>query len=114
MRAKVLLSLALSALFLSFGFCVEAQQAKKVPRLGYVALRASPSSQDEAFKQGLHDFGWIEGQTLAIEYHWVGDRAGDLPAVANELVRSKVNIIVVGATPAIQIAKHATKTIPIV
>jgi ABC-type uncharacterized transport system substrate-binding protein len=113
MRGKVI-SVALSTFLLALSFRVEAQQVKKVPRIGYMALRASPSSQDEAFKQGLHDLGWIEGQTIAIEYHWVGDRPDRLPALANDLVRSNVDVIVVGATPVIQAAKHATKIIPIV
>ena len=89
-------------------------QQPKVPRIGYLALRASPSELDEAFKQGLHELGWIEGQNIVIEYRWAAGKADRLPALAEELVRLPVDLIVAWATPVVQAAKAATQSIPIV
>jgi putative ABC transport system substrate-binding protein len=113
MKKKITV-LTLCALLYALCSSAGAQQAKKLSRLGYLQLRASASSQDEAFKQGLHDLGWIEGRTIAIEYRWAADRADRLPALADELVHFNVNVIVAGGTPVIQAAKRATTTIPIV
>ncbi len=52
----------------------EAQQAGKMPRIGYLHFRAGPIATDEAFLQGLRDLGWIEGQNIAIEYRWAAVR----------------------------------------
>ena len=68
-----------------------AQQTAKVPRIGYLPLKPVPRGEDEAFKQGLHDLGWIEGQTIAIEYRWVAGQVARLPALAVELVRLQVD-----------------------
>ena len=93
-----------------------AQQAAKVPRIGYLAWGSPPPSDryGEPFRQGLREFGYVEGQNIVVESRWAEgrkDRAGDLAA---ELVRLKVDVIVAFATPAIEAAKSATKTIPIV
>jgi putative ABC transport system substrate-binding protein len=100
--------------FLTAPLTADAQQAAKVPRIGYLALRAGPAAEDEVFKQGLRDLGWIEGQTLGIEYRWAAGRVDRLPALAEELVRLPVDLIVAWSTPAVQAAKDATQTIPIV
>src|SRR5262245_18730676 len=71
-----------------------AQQPAKMPRIGYLALRSSPSAEDEAFKQELRDLGWIEGPTIAIEYRWAAGQVDRLPALAAELVRLPVDLIV--------------------
>jgi putative ABC transport system substrate-binding protein len=94
-----------------------AQQQKKVARIGYLAAGdpASESARAEAIRLALHELGHIEGQNIAIEYrysHGKNDRASELAA---ELVRLRVDIIVVaGGDPFIRAAKNATKTIPIV
>jgi putative ABC transport system substrate-binding protein len=85
-----------------------------MPRLGYLSLAAKPSPRDEAFVQGLRDLGWIDGQNITIEYRWAGSKTESLPALAEELVNLKVDIIVAPTTPAVNAAKNATKTIPIV
>jgi putative ABC transport system substrate-binding protein len=114
MIPKILIGLLVTFL-LTIAPIAQAQQAKKVPRLGYLGLRGSASSSDEVLKQGLHELGWIEGQTIAIEYRWAADRVERLPALAEELVRLKVDVIVtVGGSPAARAAKNATSTIPIV
>jgi putative tryptophan/tyrosine transport system substrate-binding protein len=111
---KIVSCMILGPLLLALSFPVEAQQVKKVPRIGYLSLAAKPSELDEAFKQGMSDLGWVEGQNIAIEYRWAANMADHLPSLAEELVRTKVDIIVASATPAVNAAKNATKTIPIV
>ena len=95
----------------------EAQQAKKVPRIG-VLLPSDPatdSNRSEAIRRALRELGYIEGQNIAIEYRYAEGKRDRLPELAAELVRLKVDIILVaGGDPVIQAAKDATKTIPIV
>ncbi len=91
-----------------------ARQAGKVYRIGYLRHHAGPNAADKAFFQGLRDYGWIEGQNIAVEYRWVAGRWDRVPALAEELVRLKVDLIVVTARPVVQAAKNATTTIPIV
>ena len=95
----------------------EAQQAKKVPRIG-VLLPSDPatdSNRSEAIRRALRELGYIEGQNIAIEYRYEEGKRDRLPELAAELVRLKVDIILVaGGDPVIQAAKDATKTIPIV
>ena len=61
-----------------FGLCVsaDAQQPKKVPRIGYLTLRPGPFDHDKIFKQELHDLGWIDGQNITIEYRWAAGKSG--------------------------------------
>jgi putative ABC transport system substrate-binding protein len=95
----------------------EAQQAKKVPRLGYLSPgdAASDSTRAEAIRLALRELGYIEGQNIAIEYGYTEGKLDRAPEVAAELVRLKVDIIVVaGGNPWIRAVKNATKTIPIV
>jgi len=94
---------------------VEAQSSK-TPRIGYLGIgNPTPvSSQLEAFRRGLRDLGWIEGQTLTIEYRWAEGIPGQLPALAADLVRLRVDVIVATGTSGIRAAKEATRAIPIV
>jgi putative tryptophan/tyrosine transport system substrate-binding protein len=92
----------------------DAQQSGKIPRIGYLSLSAKASPREEAFVQGLRELGWIDGQTIAIEYRWAANEAENLAALASELVALKVDILVAAASPAVNAAKNATKTIPIV
>ena len=91
-----------------------AQSPAKMPRIGCLSLGSGPGQVLEAFQQGLRDLGWIEGQTIAIEYRWAAGHVDCLPALAAELVRLRVDLIVAAASPAIQAAKDATTSIPIV
>jgi putative tryptophan/tyrosine transport system substrate-binding protein len=95
---------------------VEAQQPGKVPRIG--VLRQSSAhvlwTQLEAFRQGLRDRGYLDGQNIVIEYRYAEGELDRLPSLANELVRINVDVIVVSSTPAVLAAKNATKEIPIV
>jgi len=96
-------------------FAAEAQQAAKVPRIGYVApnLAASPHFH-EAFRQGLRDLGYVEGRNVVIEYRDAEGKFERLPALAAELVALKVDVILATGTPASLAAKQATRTLPIV
>ena len=114
-RLIVILALGL----LTTPLVTNAQQAGKVPRIGYLSLvRAdAPRTQDvrEVIRQGLRDLGWIEGQTIALEWRYAEERAERLPDLAAELVRLQVDVIVTtSGEPAARAAKDATTTIPIV
>jgi putative ABC transport system substrate-binding protein len=101
---------------LLFTVCpAEAQQpVKKIHRIGLLTLLASPDPILEAFLQGLREQGYVEGQNITIEYRWAAGKVERLPEMAEELVRLKAEVIVARATPAVQAAKNATTTIPIV
>ena len=93
-----------------------AQPTGKVYRIGYLSIGSASmyTSPLEAFRQGLRELGWNEGRNVVIEYRFAEGQADRLPALAEELVRLKVDIIVASPTPSAQAAKDATQTIPIV
>jgi putative ABC transport system substrate-binding protein len=97
--------------------CAEPEQPKKVPRLGYLSPTdpASESTGSEAVRLALRERGHIEGQNIATEYRYAEGKRDRVPELAAELVRLKVDIIVVaGGAATVQAVKNATKTIPIV
>src|SRR5882724_10263157 len=104
------------AVLLAAPLVAEAQQAAKVPRIGFLSPLSPTDNPDllEAFRQGMRELGYAEGQTIAIEYRFAEGRPERLPALAAELVRLKVDVIVTGGPPAPEAAKQATGTIPIV
>jgi len=116
MKRAAVPSILVVVILLAVGVIAEAQQAKKVPRIGYLSA-ADPtreSARSEAIRLALRELGYIEGQNIAFEYRDAErkrDRASELLA---ELVRLKVDIIVVPGTGQARAAKNATKTIPIV
>ena len=93
-----------------------AQAPGKVPRIGYVFSGTSSENHRvwEAARQGLRELGYVEGQTIALEVRWAEGRYARLPELVAELLRLKVDVLVVLGTPAAQAAKNATRTIPIV
>jgi putative ABC transport system substrate-binding protein len=113
---KQIIALALCAMLFAPCYPVEAQQPKKVPRIGYLSNSnpATESTRTEAIRRALRELGYIEGQNVATEYRYAEGKRDRLPELAAELVRLKVDIIVVGGSPGIQSAKNATKTIPII
>jgi len=115
MNRKIILCL-LTTTLLSTAPSLWAQQSKKVPRIGYLSV-LSPSSDSariEAFRQGLRELGYVEGQSLAIEPRYTEGKLDRLPDLAGELVRLNVDVIVAGGSTAIRATKNATKLIPIV
>jgi len=91
----------------------EAQPASKTARIGFLSLSSGPTPTMD-ISPGLRELGWIEGQNIAVEYRWAAGREDQLPALAAELVRLKVDVIVTSSGLAAQAAKRATTTIPIV
>src|SRR5262245_22929973 len=110
------LSLLLTLSIPVVSLAVDAQPAGEVRRVGLLS-NSSPKSSvrfvDE-FRQGLRELGWVEGRNIVIEYRWAEGTSDRLPALAAELVRLKVDVLVVGSSPAAMAAKNATGTIPIV
>ena len=115
MKSKFLLCLLMTVLLITG--LAQAQQPKKVSRLGYLsnADAATDSARAEGIRLAMRDLGYIEGQNIAIEYRYAEGKVDRAPEHAAELVRLKVDIIVVASgDPWIRAAKNATKTIPIV
>ena len=115
--SKKIFYVALSAMLFAFCYSASAQQPKKVPLIGYFSSSdpASESARAETIRLALRERGYIEGQNIAIEYRYTEGKRDWAPELASELVRLKVDIIVVaGGAPSVQAAKNATKTIPIV
>jgi len=94
-----------------------AQQPAKIPRIGYLG-GTSPTTggpaRSEALRQGIRELGYVEGKSIVIEYRWSEGKLDRIPALAAELVRLKVDVIVSGGPPTTRAAKEATSTIPIV
>jgi len=114
MIKKQVISFVVGAMILACFHPAGAQQAGKIPRIGYLSLSAKHTVRDEAFVQGLRELGYIDGQNINIEYRWAANKIEALAALAEELVAMKVDILAATATPAVSAAKNATKTIPIV
>jgi putative ABC transport system substrate-binding protein len=116
MKKKILL-FALVNLILASLQLAAAQQPKKVSRLGYVrvvGVPSTPAPNVEAFRQGLRDLGYTEGQNIVIEFRYAEGKRDRVPSLVAELVQLKVDVLISGDDTAIRAAKEATKTIPIV
>jgi putative tryptophan/tyrosine transport system substrate-binding protein len=116
MNKKILVSI-LAVVILASVNLAEAQQPKKVPRIGYLSIGdpATESTRAEAFRLALRELGYIEGQNVAFEYRYGEGKLDRLAELAAGLVRLKVDLIVAsGGSPVIRPAMNATKTIPIV
>src|SRR5919112_559523 len=92
----------------------EAQQPKKVPRVGILFIGSRNQPHLEAFKQGLRERGYIEGKNIVLEYRYAEGNNDRLPQLAAELVRDKVDVMVTTASVSALAARAVTKTIPIV
>ena len=117
--AVTLTNLRFVVTVLSFAasLAADAQPTGKVYRIGYLSIGSASTTYTrpiEAFRQGLRELGWVEGRNLLIEYRYAEGQADRLPALADELVRLKVDLIVASPTPSAMAAKQATRTIPIV
>jgi putative ABC transport system substrate-binding protein len=115
--SKKVMCVALGAMLFAVSVPATAQQPAKIPRIGYVSPIGDPNTpgpQVEGFRQGLRDFGYVEGKNILVEYRYLEGKTDRNPSVVAELVQLKIDVLVVSALPAIRAAKEATKTIPIV
>jgi ABC-type uncharacterized transport system substrate-binding protein len=103
--ATVLLPTVLSA---------EAQQQGKLPIIGWLGARSASAPAREFFRRELHSLGYVEGKNIALEYRYAEGRLDRLPALVDELIHLKVDVLLTPATPAALAAKNATRTVPIV
>ena len=115
-RGKVFKTLILLIFMSVLVPLAEAQQQKKVPRIGFLgaASATSQASRLDAFRQGLRELGYVEGKNIIIEYRHAEGKFERLPELSAELMRLKVDIIVTQGSPAAEAAKKMTSTIPIV
>ena len=114
--AKTILIWLLATVLLATVSIAQAQQPKKIPRIGYLTLGSSSprSANEEAFRDGLHQLGYIEDQNVHVEYRYAAGEVGRLPELAAELVSLNLNVILAANTQSIDATRRATKTIPIV
>ena len=116
MKKAGAVSILFVVVLLAVAVLAEAQQPAKIPRIAYLggASFAASSARIEAFRQGLRELGYVEGKNIVIEWRYAEGKIDRLPALAAELVRLKVDVIVSAAPPGTRAAKQATATIPIV
>ena len=109
-------SILVAAILLAVAAIVQAQQQTKNPRIGYLtgAPLSAIAARMEAFRQGLRALGYVEGKNIVIEWHFADGKLDRLQALAAELVRLKVDVIITAGGVATRAAKKATNTIPIV
>jgi putative tryptophan/tyrosine transport system substrate-binding protein len=113
--SKNVFRLALCAMLLALSFPLEAQQPSKIPKIGWLGVRPAASDPGaEEFGRELRALGYVEGKNIVFEYRSADDKLDRLPALAEELVRLKVDVLLASTTPAAVAAKNATRTIPIV
>ena len=116
MKRAAVPSIVVAVALLAAAVIAEAQQTGKVPRIGFLVPSTASSIAGllEAFWQEMRKLGWIEGKNITIEYRFAEQKYERLPELAAELVRLKVDLIVVTGNPTALAAKNATSTIPIV
>jgi putative ABC transport system substrate-binding protein len=121
LHKRIITTLALCALLIAHSFPADAQQPKSIPRIGYLSREIHPSDSRapapvnlEAFRQGLQELGYIEGKNIIIEYRYAEGRFERLPALAEELVRLKVDIIIADNFITVRAFRKVTTSIPIV
>jgi putative tryptophan/tyrosine transport system substrate-binding protein len=116
MKKASLSSILIAAVLLAVGVIAEAQQPKKIPRIGYLAGASSSAIgfRTEAFRQGLRELGYVEGKNITIEYRYAEGNFRRQKELATELVRLNVEVIVTSGPASTRAGKEATATIPIV
>jgi putative ABC transport system substrate-binding protein len=107
---------ALSALLFALCASAHAQQAAKIPRIGFVltTVNQQDAATNEAFRQTLRELGYIEGKNIQFDYRYIEGQQDKVPNLVAELLDLKVDVLVVSTLSSIRAAKQATKTIPIV
>ena len=115
MTSKIVICSLLTFFMLTVSLA-QAQQPAKIPRIGFLfgSSLSANSARHEAFRQGLRELGYVEGKNIVIDWRSAEEKLDRLPALAADLVRLKVDIIVTGGSSPTRAAKEATTTIPIV
>src|SRR5262245_40624927 len=114
---KNIFGLALCAMLFALWTSAEAQQATRVPRIGFVTSGGHPNSPGlrvEAFKRGLRELGYVEGKNILVEYRYIEGKPERVPEIVAELVQVKPDVLVLLSLGAVRAAKQATRAIPIV
>jgi len=107
--------LAIVLAFVLCGTVAEAQQPAKIPKIGFLgAGSASATGRLELFRREFRKLGYVDGKNVAFEYRFADNKLDRLPALADELVRLKVDVLLASSTPTALAAKNASRTIPIV
>jgi ABC-type uncharacterized transport system substrate-binding protein len=116
MKRAAVLSILVVVVQIAFGLIGQAQQPKKVPRIGYLSAGSASINLTrlEPFRQGLRELGYVEGKNIVIEYRYTEGKTDRFSALAAELVREKVEVILTVGTNSTQAARRATDTIPVV
>jgi putative ABC transport system substrate-binding protein len=114
--SKSVVCLALAALLFALCFAAQAQPPKKIPRIGFLGVTSAStmSARIETFRQGLREFGYVEGKNIVIEYRYAEGKLDRLPALAAELVHLKPDVIVTASSTPTRAAKEVTSRISIV
>src|SRR5260370_32777739 len=115
MERRAFISSLVGALF-PVPLAAGAQPAAKAPRIGFVEAGSRSANQHflDAFRQGLRDLRYIEGQTIFIEDRWADGRPDRFPELIADLIRLKVDVLVVASTPGADAAKKITSSVPVV
>ncbi len=109
--------IGLLVIFVTLAACgavVEAQRRGKVPKIGWLSARLATNSGQETIRRMLRELGYIEGKNIAYEYRYADNKLDRFPALADELVRLKVDVLLTPGTPGALALKNATRTIPII
>jgi putative tryptophan/tyrosine transport system substrate-binding protein len=114
-KRREFITIAVSAAAMRWPVIARAQSSAHVPRIGYLGLgpASAYASRVDALREGLRDLGYAEGKNIIIEFRWA-ENVDELPALAAELVRMNVDVIVGSSSTMVELARQATKTIPIV
>ena len=114
MKRAAVPSILVAMMLLAVGVTAQAQQAKKIPMIGYLTAGSLATMNINGLRQGLRELGYVEGKTITIEYRLAEGKLDRLHDLVAELVRLKVDVIVTGGGTSTRAAKDATATIPIV
>src|SRR5438132_11827084 len=112
---KKVIRFALGALLLALSFPADAQQATKIPRIGFLG-NSTPALEENLvgpFREGLRDLGYVEGRNISIEYRWAEGKYERFPSLIAELIALNVDLIVTAGTPATTALMSATTTLPL-
>jgi putative ABC transport system substrate-binding protein len=117
LKKKTIIPLLCASLFV-LCFHAEAQQAGRIPRIGYLSNRVKPNATtpdlfEDAFRQGLYDLGYIDGKNILIDYRYAGGAEERLPALVTELLQAKVDVIFSATLRGLRAAKQVTKRFPL-